>query len=152
MRCTQCQQPDTRVLESREIDDGRAIRRRRLCNHCGNRFTSYERVEVPRLLVVKKSGEREQFDREKLSRGIYRAAEKRPISADKIEEVVSTLEREVYARGESELSSAEIGELTMQALAKLDEVAYVRFASVYHEFKNLDEFEAILVSRRKNKD
>ncbi len=140
MRCTQCQQPDTRVLESREIDDGRAIRRRRLCNHCGNRFTSYERVEVPRLLVVKKSGEREQFDREKLSRGIYRAAEKRPISADKIEEVVSTLEREVYARGESELSSAEIGELTMQALAKLDEVAYVRFASVYRSFTSAESF------------
>ncbi|MCC7543255.1 transcriptional repressor NrdR [bacterium] len=140
MRCTQCQQPDTRVLESREVDDGRAIRRRRLCNHCGARFTSYERVELPRLLVVKKSGEREQYDREKLARGIYRAAEKRPISAEQIEDLVSNIERDVYARGESELSTQSIGEMVMEALASLDEVAYVRFASVYRSFTSAESF------------
>lgn len=150
MRCTTCQKPDTRVLESREIDDGRAIRRRRLCSHCGARFTSYERVELPRLLVVKKGGEREQFDREKLARGIYRAAEKRPIAAEKIESVVGEIEREVYARGESEISSEVIGELTMGALADLDEVAYVRFASVYRSFTSAESFRDHIAQLRKS--
>ena len=150
MRCTTCQKPDTRVLESREIDDGRAIRRRRLCSHCGARFTSYERVKLPRLLVVKKGGEREQFDREKLARGIYRASEKRPIAAEKIESVVGEIEQEVYARGESEISSEVIGELTMRALADLDEVAYVRFASVYRSFTSAESFRDHIAQLRKS--
>lgn len=150
MICTQCLQPDTRVLESREIDDGRVIRRRRECAQCGARFTSYERVEQPRVLVVKKSGEREQFDREKIARGVYRACEKRPIEAARIETVISTIEHDIYRLGEGEVASDIIGELTMQALRQLDEVAYVRFASVYRSFTSAESFEKELAQLKKD--
>lgn len=154
MKCSQCGLPDTRVLESREVDDGRAIRRRRECASCGTRFTSYERVERPRLLVIKKTGERELFDREKLARGIYRACEKRPLEAARIEDVVNQIEREIFGRGEAEIPSEVIGLLTMQALSDLDEVAYVRFASVYRSFTSAESFrrEVAQLKRTQSRD
>lgn len=141
MKCPVCSQQNSRVLESREVEEGRSMRRRRECIACRQRFTTYERLEVPNLMVVKKSGERELFDRSKLSRGVYRAFEKRPITADRIELVISEIERKARSLDLSEVPSKKLGQIVMDVLLATDDVAYVRFASVYRSFKDLDSFE-----------
>jgi transcriptional repressor NrdR len=141
MRCGQCHFLDTKVIESREATDGQAIRRRRSCTKCGYRFTTYERVERPQLVVIKSNGTRELFNRNKLLNGLYRACEKTPVTSLQLEELVSGIEQELYACGDSEVPSSTLGEKVMDRLAKLDEVAYVRFASVYRRFKDIASFE-----------
>ena len=149
MRCPVCNAQVSRVLESREVEDGVSIRRRRECVKCSHRFTTYERLEVPNLMIIKKSGERELFDREKLSRGIYRAFEKRPVSADKIELIISEVERKARGYDQAEVNSRKIGSLVMEELLSVDDVAYVRFASVYRSFATLDRFEKELKKIKK---
>lgn len=141
MKCNQCQFEDTKVIESRDVADGQAIRRRRSCTNCGYRFTTYERLERPQLIVIKNNGTRELFSRAKLLSGLYRACEKTPVTSLQLEHLVSDIEQELYACGESEVGSAKIGELIMDRLAQLNEVAYVRFASVYRRFKDIAGFE-----------
>lgn len=141
---------DSRVIESREVGDGLTIRRRREAPD-GTRFTTYERVEKPNLAVIKKDNSRELYDRDKLAGAIRRSVGKFFASEIEIEKIVSAVEDNLYGLGESEVPSKTIGGLVLDELAKTNEVAYVRFASVYHEFKTLDEFEAILASRRKGK-
>lgn len=145
MQCPNCQTDALRVIDSRDVEAEPAIRRRRECERCGFRFTTYERIEAPHLWVVKKDGRREQFSREKLSRGIWRACEKRPISEGKIETVVSRVEQSLRAAGETELGVAAIGEAVMTELQELDQIAYIRFASVYRAFTDLSEFQAEVV-------
>lgn len=140
MKCPYCPEPDTKVIDSRESKDGDLIRRRRECGKCGKRFTTYERVEEPLPAVVKKDGRRETFDRLKISSGIKKACEKRPISMQVIEEVVDRIERWVQELGETEVSSKTIGEKVMEELHALDQIAYVRFASVYRSFRDINEF------------
>lgn len=132
MRCPNCRGDDNRVVDSR--DDESAVRRRRECNACRHRFTTYERIESGKLLVVKKDGRREPYSRDKLLGGVRKACEKRPVSDAAMQEVVDRVERELVARGENEIASSAIGELLMSALRRLDKVAYIRFASVYREF------------------
>lgn len=139
---------DSRVIESREVGDGKTIRRRRETPD-GKRFTTYERIEKPNLAVVKKDGTRELFDREKLATAIKRSVGKFFSSELEVEEIIENVEDALYALGESEIISRQIGDKVLDELATRNEVAYVRFASVYHEFKTLDEFEAILAQRRK---
>lgn len=141
MKCGQCQQTETKVIESRDVAEGEAIRRRRECTQCHYRFTTYERVERPQLIVIKNDGTRELFNRQKLLAGLYRACEKTPVTGLQIERLVSDIERQLYACGDTEVASSKIGELVMDGLAKLNEVAYVRFASVYRRFKDLASFE-----------
>jgi len=141
MRCNQCSKNETKVIESRDVSDGDAIRRRRECLECNYRFTTYERVEKPQLIVVKSGGSRQLYSREKLQSGLYRACEKTSVTALQIEQLVSDVERALYALGESEIPSATVGELVMDELAKVDQVAYVRFASVYRKFKDIESFE-----------
>lgn len=150
MRCHECDYIDSKVIESRDLDEAAAIRRRRQCLKCGFRFTTYERVEMPRLAVIKKDGTREAFDRNKIASGIYRACEKRPVALALIEEIIAAIERDVRGRGEAEVETAVIGEMVMQKLLSLDDVAYVRFASVYRSFADVASFEAEL-SRLKNR-
>jgi transcriptional repressor NrdR len=142
---------DSRVIESREGADGMTIRRRRESLDGKHRFTTYERIEKPNLAVVKKDASRELYDRQKLHTAISRSVGKFFTSELEIEDIVSTVENSLYALGETEIESRKIGELVLDELAERNDVAYVRFASVYHEFKNLDEFEAILAARRKRK-
>lgn len=141
MKCSQCQSDDIKVIESRDVADDQTIRRRRMCVACGYRFTTYERVERPQLIVIKNGGRRELFDRNKLLGGLYRACEKTPVTSLQLERLVSDIEQELYACGDQEISSARIGELIMDQLPKLSEVAYVRFASVYRRFKDIAGFE-----------
>lgn len=140
MRCPNCQFKNTKVMDSRPIEEGRSIRRRRECESCHFRFTTFERVEEIPLIVVKKEGTREEFSREKLIRGLIKACEKRPVSLEKIENIALDVERELRNSGNSEIMSKEIGELIMDRLAIVDEVAYVRFASVYRQFKDINVF------------
>jgi len=140
MQCPMCRAPDSRVVDSRLGKDGDAIRRRRHCEGCGHRFTTYERVELSLPMVVKKDGRRQPFDRAKIVSGLTRACEKRPVSTDTIEALATRLERQIMERGESEITSREIGEAVMGALHELDAVAYVRFASVYRDFRDVHEF------------
>lgn len=142
MKCPFCDQPDTKVIDSRPTDDGRAIRRRRECEGCGKRFTTYEKVEEILFMVVKRDGSRESFDRNKVLNGIIRACEKRPVSIAQMEGIVDDIERNLNNQMEKEVSSAYIGDLVMEHLAELDEVAYVRFASVYRQFKDVNTFVA----------
>ena len=142
MKCPFCEQPDTKVIDSRPTEEGHAIRRRRECIVCGKRFTTYEKVEDVFFMVVKRDGRRESFDRNKILNGIIRACEKRPISLDQMESVVSDIERSLNNRMEKEISSELIGEIVMDHLKDLDEVAYVRFASVYRQFKDVSTFVA----------
>lgn len=142
---------DSRVVESREVGDGKTIRRRRETPD-GKRFTTYERIEKPNLAVVKKDGTRELFDREKLATAIKRSVGKFFSSELEVEEIIENVEDALYALGDSEIISRQIGDKVLDELAIRNEVAYVRFASVYHEFKTLDEFEAILAQRRKKQD
>jgi transcriptional repressor NrdR len=140
---------DTRVIESREVGDGITIRRRRETLDGKHRFTTYERIEKPNLAVIKKDGSRELFDREKLATAIKRSVGKFFSSEIEVEEIIDSVENALYELGESEIFSRQIGDKVLDELAVRNEVAYVRFASVYHEFKTLDEFEAILAQRRK---
>lgn len=140
MRCPFCQKDETRVLDSRESGEGTVIRRRRECEACKRRFTTYERVEELNPVVVKKDGRREAFDREKLLSGLKKACEKRPVSVVQLEQLISELERRLQEMGEKEVMSSAIGEIVMAQLPALDEVAYVRFASVYRSFRDIAEF------------
>lgn len=140
MRCTNCHYKNTKVTDSRPIEEGKAIRRRRECEKCGQRFTTFERMEEVPLIVVKKDGMRQEFSREKLTRGIIRACEKRPVPIETIEEIALEVEKELRGIGSSEVNSQEVGELVMERLSKVDEVAYVRFASVYRQFKDVSVF------------
>ncbi|MBQ6469443.1 MAG: transcriptional repressor NrdR [Lachnospiraceae bacterium] len=140
MKCPYCGNDNTRVVDSRPVDDNTAIRRRRLCDNCGKRFTSYEKAETIPLRVVKKDQMREEFDRSKIEAGILRACHKRPISAEQIERTVDQIEKDVYNKEAREIESTQIGEIVMKYLQDLDPVAYVRFASVYREFKDVDTF------------
>lgn len=140
MRCPFCNQDNTRVVDSRPIEDNNAIRRRRMCDVCGRRFTTYEKVETIPLIVIKKDQNREQYDRGKIETGILRACHKRPISAEQITALVNQVETEIFNREEREIQSSEIGELVMNYLKDLDQVAYVRFASIYREFKDVNTF------------
>ena len=141
MKCPFCGSPQTAVLESRISEDGNSFRRRRECEKCKKRFTTYERVEGPSLLVIKKDGRRESFDREKLKRGILKACEKRSVSVDLIEEVVEEVERELLRKDTVEIPSKVIGNAVLKRLKKIDKVAWLRFASVYLEFSDLKDFE-----------
>ncbi len=142
MECPNCQADALRVIDSRDVEAEPAIRRRRECEACGFRFTTYERVETPHLWVVKKDNRREQFSRDKLGQGIWRACEKRPISEGKIETVIGRVEQGLRAAGETEINVTAIGEAVMKELKGLDQIAYIRFASVYREFADLSEFQA----------
>ena len=140
MKCPYCNNPDTRVVDSRPVDDNTSIRRRRVCDVCGKRFTSYERVESIPLMVIKKDKNREIFDRSKIEAGVLRACHKRPISARQIQTMVDQIETEIYNSGEREIPSTKIGEMVRTSLKDMDAVAYVRFASVYREFKDVETF------------
>lgn len=142
MRCPYCGSFDDKVIESRTMQNGESIRRRRECTACGYRFTSYEHIEEKQFMVVKRDGRRQPFDRAKLEKGIERALEKRPFSQSAIESLVSEIEDQAVMKGkiEREIATAEIGELVLEKLFNLDKVAYIRFASVYRHFENLDEF------------
>jgi transcriptional repressor NrdR len=141
MKCGKCQETETKVIESRDVAEGEAIRRRRECMKCQYRFTTYERLERPQLIVIKNDGTRELFSREKLLVGLYRACEKTPVTGMQLERLVADLEHELYDCGEAEVPSSKVGQLVMDHLAKLNEVAYVRFASVYRRFKDIASFE-----------
>ncbi len=149
MKCPVCSHPASRVLESREVDEGSSIRRRRECLECAHRFTTYERLEVPNLMIIKKNGNRELFDREKLSRGIYKAFEKRPVPVETIENVVNRIEQQARALDKDEIQSTQLGEVVMQELLSADDVAYVRFASVYRSFADIKSFERELDKLKK---
>lgn len=151
MRCSQCGCEDTKVIESRDAGDGQAIRRRRACPDCGYRFTTYERLERPQLIVIKNDATRELFNREKLLGGLYRACEKTPVTSLQLEALVADIEQQLYECGDSEVPSSKIGELVMERLALLNEVAYVRFASVYRRFKDIAGFEQELSQIKKLK-
>ena len=142
MRCPFCENHDTRVIDSRPTEEGHAIRRRRECDGCGKRFTTYEKVEEMFFMVVKKDGSREAFDRNKVLNGIVKACEKRPVPISEIEHIVSEIERGLNNMMEKEIQSNVIGEVIMEHLKDLDEVAYVRFASVYRQFKDVNTFIA----------
>jgi transcriptional repressor NrdR len=151
MKCHHCQSVDNKVIESRDVADGEAIRRRRQCLNCGYRFTTYERIERPSLVVVKRGGTRQLFSRDKLLAGLQHAAEKTPVTNLQLESFVAGIERELYGRGEPEVSSSDIGELVMEGLPSLNEVAYVRFASVYRKFRDIGGFERELSKMRRAK-
>ena len=140
MRCPFCDNEDTKVIDSRPIDDGKAIRRRRECEKCVKRFTTYEKVETTIIMIIKKDGSRQAFDRDKLMNGIIKACEKRPVALADIERVVDSIERGLNNMMEKEVKSPFLGELVMEQLKDLDEVAYVRFASVYRSFKDVNTF------------
>lgn len=140
MKCPSCQSNNTRVLDSRPVDDYRSIRRRRECEACGYRFTTFEKVEEIPLIVVKKEGTREEFSRDKILRGLIKACEKRPVALKVLEEITSSVEKELRSNGVSEIQSEAVGEMVMDRLAKVDDVAYVRFASVYRQFKDINVF------------
>lgn len=151
MKCSQCHQAETKVIESRDVADGEAIRRRRACLNCQNRFTTYERIEKPQIIVVKNNSTRELFNRGKLLAGLYRACEKTPVTSLQLEHLVADIERQIYACGDQEVPTAQIGDMAMERLARLNEVAYVRFASVYRRFKDIAGFENELLQIRERK-
>ncbi|QWA32190.1 transcriptional regulator NrdR [Lacticaseibacillus paracasei subsp. paracasei] len=140
MQCPHCHHNSSRVVDSRPTDGGRAIRRRRECENCGFRFTTFERVEQTPLLVIKKNGTREEFNREKILKGLIRAAEKRPVTMEQMQSIVDSVENQLRAIGENEVSSQAIGEFVMSKPADVDDVAYIRFASVYRQFKDMSVF------------
>lgn len=140
MKCPFCSYADSRVIDSRSVDNGTSIRRRRECPECGRRFTTYEKYEETPLLVIKKDGRRELFDSQKLTNGLLKAFEKRPFSYEQIQSIASGIERDLRALGESEVKSTLIGETVMKALEKIDQIACVRFASVYRQFADVNSF------------
>ena len=144
MRCPFCGSDDTQVKDSRPTEDNTAIRRRRHCIACESRFTTFERVQLRDLMVIKKSGSRAPFDREKLLRSISIALRKRPVEPERIERIVNGIQRRLESRGETDIQSSVIGEMVMDALAGLDQVAYVRFASVYRNFREAKDFESFV--------
>lgn len=155
MRCPACHYNGTRVVDSRPVDDNKEIRRRRECESCSFRFTTFEKIEETPLIVVKKEGSREEFSREKVLRGLIRACEKRPVSLEQLEEIVLAIEKELRHLGNAEVRSEDVGEMVMDRLSKVDEVAYVRFASVYRQFKDItvfiDELKEIMTRQSNGK-
>mgnify|MGYP000224243179 FL=1 len=141
MKCPFCGCDDTQVKDSRNADDNTAIRRRRECPECGSRFTTYERVQLRDLIVIKKNGEKTMFDRDKLAKSIQIAVRKRPVNPERVEKVVNSIQRRLESSGEAEIQSRVIGEYVMEALSKLDHIAYIRFASVYKDFREVKDFE-----------
>ncbi len=152
MKCNQCPSVDTKVIESRDVGEGESIRRRRECIGCGYRFTTYERLERPQMIVVKNDNTRELFDRSKLLAGLYRACEKTPVTSLQLDKLVNGIERDMQECGDSEVPSAKIGDLVMSRLSLINEVAYVRFASVYRRFKDIEGFEKELLQIREKQD
>ncbi len=144
MRCPYCGNDDTQVKDSRPTEDGNAIRRRRVCGTCGGRFTTFERVQLRELTVVKRSGRRVPFDRDKLMRSVQVALRKRPVDPERVERMVNGIVRQLESAGESDIPAGDIGRLVMEGLKSLDDVAYVRFASVYRDFREAKDFEAVL--------
>ena len=140
MKCPFCSHENTRVIDSRPAEDNNSIRRRRVCDECGKRFTTYEKIETIPLIIIKKDNNREAYDRSKIEAGVLRACHKRPVSAQQITTLVDEVENEIFNREEREIPSGPIGELVMNKLKDLDAVAYVRFASVYREFKDVNTF------------
>ena len=152
MKCPRCGSEEDKVVDSRAVRDGRAVRRRRECLHCEERYTTYEAVETQPVLVVKRSGERMAYHREKVILGVTKACEKRPVSLEQIEIIVDRVERDLARAGRREVPSETIGLYVMEQLRDVDEVAYVRFASVYRSFQNIDEFFALLNDLRSEDD
>lgn len=144
MKCIYCGAEESKVLDSRNSEESNSIRRRRECLVCGRRFTTYETIETTPILVIKNDGSRQSFDPEKLKSGIIKACEKRPVSMSQIDNVVNTIEKQIQNKLTQEIKSSQLGEMVMDALKGLDEVAYVRFASVYRQFKDLDSFKKLL--------
>ncbi|MCB9834987.1 transcriptional repressor NrdR [Candidatus Nomurabacteria bacterium] len=140
MNCLHCQTSASRVIESRDLEGGSVIRRRRECNDCQQRFTTYERVESAQLVIIKKDGNRQAFSRHKLAAGLYRALEKRPVAQSKIESLINQIEQSLKSMGEAEVPSSQVGEEVMKGLLGLDQVAYIRFASVYRRFDDIESF------------
>lgn len=141
MRCPRCEQTGTRVIDSRDLEGGSTIRRRRECESCTHRFTTYERPEGARLAVVKRDGSRQDFDREKVRSGMLKALQKRPVTLDRVEAAVDDIEAQLRARGDAEVPSTEVGRLTTDALRGLDQLAYIRFASVYHAYDDIETLQ-----------
>lgn len=151
MRCPFCDHPQSKVIDSRESKNGLCVRRRRECLSCSRRFTTYEKIEEISYMVVKKDGRRQPFDSQKLLRGLLKACEKRPVPLAQLEEIVEEIETKLQDRSDKELNASKIGQIVMRRLKTLDKVAYVRFASVYREFKDVDEFKKELESLLKEK-
>jgi len=153
MQCPFCKQDDDRVVNSRTSADGTSVKRRRECRRCGRRYTTYERIEQGPMRVVKKDGNREAFSRDKIRVGVLKACHKRPVSTEAVEQLVEEVEREVHSRFEGEVPSCEIGEMIMRRLRELDQVAFIRFASVYREFKDVSDFveeAGMMLGRRRH--
>jgi len=146
MKCPFCGCEETQVKDSRNADDNTSVRRRRECPECGSRFTTFERVQLRELIVIKKNGERTPFDRDKLEKSIALAVRKRPISAERVEKIVNSLQRKFESSGESEISTEKIGEAVMETLSRLDNIAYIRFASVYKDFRSIKDLEDFVAS------
>jgi transcriptional repressor NrdR len=144
MRCPFCGEPETQVKDSRPSEDGATIRRRRLCPECGGRFTTFERVQLRELTILKQSGRRQPFEREKLVRSISTATRKRPVDPERVERMVNSIVRQLESMGETELPSSVVGDMVMKALKSLDDVAYVRYASVYRDFRQTEDFARFL--------
>lgn len=149
MRCPYCQSPETKVVDSRPAEDNQAIRRRRECPICNTRFTTYERYETEPITVVKRSGKRELFRREKVLHGLFKACEKREVSPEVLNNIVTEVEVALQKRGKTEVHSSEIGELIVRKLKEVDRVAYVRFASVYRDFRDIDQFKDLVEELRR---
>lgn len=150
MRCPVCATSDTQVKDSRQSLDGRSVKRRRFCQKCGSRFTTFERLQNREITIIKRDGSRSPFDREKLFKSISLATRKRSISPEVVDNIIDTIIARIEKSGEHEISSKEIGELVIKSLSELDDVAYVRFASVYHDFHNVSDFENFLSSIKKS--
>lgn len=144
MKCPYCYTPESKVIDSRPADNGMSIKRRRECPSCGRKFNTYEKVEDIPLRVIKKDGSRQSFEKSKIMNGVTRACEKRPVTSEQIEKLVNEIEAQVYNKSNKEITTLEIGEMVMEGLKDLDDVAYVRFASVYRQFKDLDSFKKLL--------
>ena len=149
MKCPFCGCEETQVKDSRNTDDNTAVRRRRECPECGSRFTTFERVQLRELIVIKKNGERTLFDRDKLAKSISLAVRKRPISSERVEKIVNSLQRRFESSGETEITTTTIGEWVMEALSHLDNIAYIRFASVYKDFRNLNDLKDFVKKKKK---
>lgn len=152
MRCPYCTNHDTQVKDSRPTEDGSSIRRRRICSGCGGRFTTFERVQLRELTVVKKSGKRVPLDRDKLTRSIMTATRKRDLDPDRVEQMITGIVRQLESQSEGDITSDQIGKLVMEGLKQVDEVAYVRFASVYKDFKEAKDFEGFLSKMEEDED
>jgi len=152
MRCPFCSSENTQVKDSRQAEDNSAVRRRRLCAQCGGRFTTFERVQLRELTVIKKSGRRTPFDRDKLARSVMIALQKRPVETDRVEQMISGVVRQLESIGQADITSDQIGTLVMEGLARLDDVAYVRYASVYKDFRATQDFETFIESEKLQPD